>query len=77
MTGLAGLALLAGVLFWFFRGRTVTVATGDAGDLNYEEKEAAEELRAAEDEVRDHESGAQPEEETPGDDWGPGTARSY
>ena len=55
----------------------MTVATGDAGDLNYEEKEAAEELRAAEDEVRDHESGAQPEEETPGDDWGPGTARSY
>ena len=55
----------------------MTVAAGDAGDLNYQKKEAAEELRAAEDDVRDHESGAQPEEEAPGYDWGPGTARSY
>jgi hypothetical protein len=34
-----------------------------------------EELEAAEREVRDLDPSARPEDERPGDDWGPGTAR--
>ena len=73
-----GLALLAGVLFWLLRGRNAAAASRKpAGDLSYEEKEAADELQRAEEEVRKRESSAQPDEEETGDDWGPGTPRSY
>lgn len=74
--GIVGMALLAGVLVWLLRGREARSERSRAG-LNYEEMEAADELRRAEEEVRRLESGAQPEDEQPGDDWGPGTPRSY
>lgn len=72
-----GMGLLAGGLFWLLRGRTAaTVEPGKSADLTYEEMEAAEELRQAEEEVTQRESTAQPEDEVPGDDWGPGTPRA-
>jgi hypothetical protein len=76
---LLGLALVAGILFWLLRGRTAgaTSSKEATGDLSYEEMEAADELRQAEDEVRERGTNAQPEDEEPGDDWGPGTSRSY
>lgn len=75
---LAGMALLAGFLFWLLRGRSAPPAASDDGsDLSYEEKEAREELSRAEEEVRERESTAKPDEEQQGDDWGPGTPRSY
>jgi hypothetical protein len=75
---LIGLALLAAALVWFVRGRNVPVrpARPDEG-LNYQDLEDRDELRRAEDEVRERPTGAPPEEEQPGDDWGPGTPRSY
>jgi hypothetical protein len=73
-----GLALLAGVLVWLLRGRNSAVVSQETrGDLTYEEREAADELRRAEEEVRKRESSSQPDDEEPGDDWGPGTPRSY
>lgn len=73
-----GLALLAGVLGWLLRGRNSAVVSQEtSGDLTYEEREAADELRRAEEEVRKRESSSQPDDEEPGDDWGPGTPRSY
>ena len=79
MTGeLVGLALLAIALGWFLRGRKSGPAPKqDLSHLSYEEMEAANELREAEEEVRERESRARPEDEEPGDDWGPGTPRSY
>lgn len=77
-SGLVGMALLAGVLVWLLRGRNSPAgAREDRSGLNYEEMEAADELRRAEEEVRERESTAQPDDEQPGDDWGPGTPRSY
>lgn len=75
-SGVIGLALLAGFLAWLLRGRR----TADAVEpeyRNYEEMEAAQELREAEQEVQELDSSSRPEEDQPGDDWGPGTARSY
>lgn len=76
--GAVGVALLAGFLFWLLRGRnSAPVVSEDQADLSYEEKEAREELLRAEEEVRERESSSPPDEEQPGDDWGPGTPRSY
>jgi hypothetical protein len=74
-----GLALLAGALVWLLRGRRSPSRSGEPApaDRTSEEKEAAEELERAEDEVRERESSARPEDEEPGHDWGPGTPRSY
>jgi hypothetical protein len=73
-----GLALLAGVLVWLLRGRSSAVVSKEiSNDLTYEEMEAADELRRAEEEVRKRESSSRPDDEEPGDDWGPGTPRSY
>jgi len=73
-----GLSLLAGVLLWLLRGRSAVVPPPEAaGDLSYEEIEAADELHQAEEEVRERESSAQPDDEEAGDDWGPGTPRAY
>jgi hypothetical protein len=73
-----GLVLLTAVLFWFLRGRTAPVRQGaQEEDLSYEDKEARDELRRAEEEVREKQSSTLPDEEQPGDDWGPGTPRSY
>jgi hypothetical protein len=79
MTGeLVGLALVAIALGWFLRGRKAGPARNpDHSHLSYEEMEAAKELREAEEEVRERDSGARPEDEEPGNDWGPGTPRSY
>ena len=72
-----GMGLLAGGLVWLLRGRSAA-AGGPArsAGLTYEEMEAAEELRQAEEEVAQRESAATPDEEVPGDDWGPGTPRA-
>ena len=75
-SGLIGLALLAGFLAWLLRGRQ-SADPPEPEYRNYEEMEAAQELRDAEQEVQGLDSGARPDEEQPGDDWGPGTARSY
>ena len=73
-----GLALLAGVLLWLLRGRTAAPLSQEVSeDLTYEEREAADELRQAEEEVKERESKSRPDDEEPGDDWGPGTPRSY
>ena len=73
-----GLALLAGVLVWLLRGRTAAPLSEEASaDLTYEEKESADELRRAEEEVKEQGSKSQPDDEEPGADWGPGTPRSY
>jgi hypothetical protein len=72
-----GMGLLAGGLVWLLRGRTAAATIpAKSTDLTYEEMEAAEELRQAEEEVTERESSAQPEDEEPGDDWGPGTPRA-
>jgi hypothetical protein len=73
-SGIAGLALLAVFLLWLLRGRS---AGQRDEQLTYEEREAQDELRLAEEEVRNRESGTSPDEEQEGDDWGPGTATSY
>ena len=75
-SGIAGLALLAGFLAWLLRGRK-SAADPEPEYHNYEEMEAARELRDAEQEVQELDSAARPDDEQPGDDWGPGTARSY
>lgn len=76
--GLIGMTLVAGVLLWLLRGRSAPTGAGEnRAGLSYEDMEAAEELRRAEEEVREREARAQPDEEQPGDDWGPGTPRSY
>ena len=76
--GVIGMAMLAGVLFWLLRGRNAPAPSKAKGaDLTYEEIEAAAELAQAEEDVRKREPTTQPDDELPGDDWGPGTPRSY
>ena len=76
--GAIGMATLAAVLFWLLRGRNGPAASkSNSADLTYEEMEAADELAQAEEEVRERESSPQQDDELPGDDWGPGTPRSY
>lgn len=77
MLSALALAAIAGLLLWLLSGRDSTRSETaiDSVSPTYEDMEAAEELRAAEEDVRDLESGARPEEERPGDDWGPGTSR--
>jgi hypothetical protein len=70
-----GLGILAGGLVWLLRGRTAEAAPA-GNHRTYEEMEAAEELRQAEEEVTRRQSSAQPEDEEPGDDWGPGAPRA-
>jgi hypothetical protein len=62
--------LLVGLLLWLVRERR------DPGPRLYGEDDIdREELEAAEREVRELEAGALPDDERPGDDWGPGTGR--
>jgi hypothetical protein len=76
--GLLGVALLAGGLIWLLRGRASKPESRTTRDgLSYEEMEAQEELRRAEEDVRKLDGHVQPEEEQTGDDWGPGTPKSY
>ena len=62
--------LLVGLMLWFFRDRRYP-----GPRLHGEDGIDHEELEAAEREVRELESGALPDDERPGDDWGPGTGR--
>jgi hypothetical protein len=62
--------LLVGLLLWLVRERRYP------GPRLYGEDDIdREELEAAEREVRELEAGALPDDERPGDEWGPGTGR--
>jgi hypothetical protein len=62
--------LLVGLVLWLIRERRYP------GPRLYGEEDIdREELEAAEREVRELEAGALPDDERPGDDWGPGTGR--
>jgi hypothetical protein len=62
--------LVVGLVLWLFRERRYP-----GPRLHGENDIDREELEAAEREVRELETGAQPDDELPGDDWGPGTGR--
>ena len=62
--------LLVGLVLWLVRERSYP-----GPRLHGEDGIDREELEAAEREVRELEAGALPDEERPGDDWGPGTGR--
>ena len=62
--------LMVGLVFWLVRGRRYP-GPRVHGDDGIDQ----EELEAAEREVRELEAGALPDDERPGDDWGPGTRR--
>lgn len=64
------LVLLVGLVLWLVRDRRYP-----GPRLHGEDGIDREELEAAEREVRELEAGAIPDEERPGDDWGPGTGR--
>jgi hypothetical protein len=60
--------LLVGVVLWLVRERRYP-----GPRLHGKDDIDREELEAAEREVRELERGALPDDERPGDDWGPGT----
>ena len=62
--------LLVGVVLWLVRERRYP-----GPRLHGKDDIDREELEAAEREVRELERGALPDDERPGDDWGPGTGR--
>jgi hypothetical protein len=62
--------LLVGVVLWLMRERHYP-----GPRLHGEDGIDRQELEAAEREVRELERGALPDDERPGDDWGPGTGR--
>ncbi|HEY7614696.1 MAG TPA: hypothetical protein VH764_16985 [Gemmatimonadales bacterium] len=62
--------LVVGLILWMLRDRRYP-----GPRLHGEDGIDREELEAAEREVRELETGALPEEDRPGDDWGPGTGR--
>jgi hypothetical protein len=62
--------LLVGLVLWLARERRYP-----GPRLHGEDGIDREELEAAEREVRESEAGASPDEERPGDDWGPGTGQ--
>jgi hypothetical protein len=64
------LVLVVGVVLWLLRDRQYP-----GPRLHGEDGIDREELEAAEREVRELETGAFPDEDRPGDDWGPGTGR--
>ena len=62
--------LIVGLVLWLVRERRYP-----GPRLHGEDGIDREELEAAEREVRELEARARPEEERPGDDWGPGAGR--
>jgi hypothetical protein len=62
--------LIVGLILWLMRDRRYPGLR-----LHGEDGIDREELEAAEREVRELETGALPEEDRPGDDWGPGIGR--
>jgi hypothetical protein len=75
--GVVGLVVLAIILLWLLAGRSegATQRSIADEDADYETLEAQAELREAEEEIRELDPSAQPGEDLPGDDWGPGTGR--
>ena len=73
--GMLALLVIAGLLFWLLYGRASPRSTEASEATDYEDREAREELRAAEEEVRDLGTSVQPGDEQPGDDWGPGVGK--
>lgn len=68
MTGLLGAAAVIALLIWSLqRARSARRRPRDLGEIDHDE------LAAAEQEVRDLDSQANPDEGFAGDDWGPGT----
>lgn len=65
------LVVLAVGLLWLLRGDSTSQARTPGPEDDWDRAE----LEQAEREVRDRSSTARPEDEEPGDDWGPGTAR--
>lgn len=76
MLSVVALAVIAGLLLWLLSGRDSATSSKapESGEQGYEAMEAAEELRVAEEDVRDLDTAAQPGDDQPGDDWGPGTS---
>lgn len=66
---LLGLLAAVALLVWIGRSLVRPRYRAAPGDVDREELEAAER------EVRDLETSTRPEDDTPGGDWGPGTAR--
>ena len=62
--------LMVGLMLWLLRERRYP-----GPRLHGEDGIDREELEAAEREVRELEAGSLPDDERPGDDWGPGTGR--
>jgi hypothetical protein len=69
---LVAVALVAAVIVWLARGRRRYPGPRLVGE---DEGIDREELEQAEREVRDLDLDQRPEDDVPGDDWGPGTAR--
>lgn len=68
MTGLLGAAAIVALLVWSIqRARSARRRPRDLGEIDHDE------LAAAEEEVRDLDTGARADEGFAGDDWGPGT----
>jgi hypothetical protein len=74
--GILGLLALVALVVWIARGRRRRVDRARAradeplgADVDHDELEAAER------DVRDLGSAADPDDDAPGDDWGPGTYR--
>ena len=66
--GIVALVLMAGGLLWLLRGDSSSEARTPGPEDDWDRAE----LEQAEREVRDRSSKARPEDEEPGDDWGPG-----
>lgn len=69
--GLAMIAALAVGLLWLLRGDPA----GEAKTPGPEDDWDRAELEQAERDVRDRHGMAKPDDEEPGDDWGPGAAK--
>ncbi len=69
---LVAMALVAAVIVWLVRGRRQYPGPRLVGEDDAIDRE---ELEEAEREVRDLDLDRRPEDEVPGDDWGPGAAR--
>ncbi len=67
---LVAVVLVVALVLWLLRDRR-----HPGPRLHGEDGIDLEELEAAEREVRELEAGATPDEDRPGDDWGPGTGR--
>jgi hypothetical protein len=72
-TLLVAIVVIVALIVWLRRDRTYPGPRLHSGDEGIDR----EELERAEREVRDLRSEQRPDEELPGDDWGPGAARPH